>query len=74
MANISKNTPAGKGIRTAFQAMAGFVLGLVAYVWAVPGVPEAVVSYLSQNWLPMLLVAGVPAGAVAWVQNLIEKR
>lgn len=70
----NKNTPEGKGLRTAAQAMVGFIVGLFVYVWAVPGVPEAVINYLSDNWLPLLLATGVPAGAVAWVQNLLEKR
>jgi hypothetical protein len=66
-------TPVVKGVRTAFQAMLGSLLGLIAVVWAVPGVPEAVVAYLQANWLPILLTIGVPSGLVAWLQNRLGK-
>lgn len=68
-----KNTPAGKGLRTALQAVVGSAVGLVAVVWAVPGVPEAVVNYATQNWLPLLLTIGIPSGLLAWLQNKIGK-
>ena len=70
---MDKNSAVGKGVRTALQAMAGLVIGLVAVVWAVPGVPEAVTSYLVNNALQVLLVVGVPSGFVAYLQNKAGK-
>lgn len=72
MTSISKTSPAGKGVRTGLQAVAGSLIGLVVVVWAVPGVPEAVTAYVSTNWLPILLTIGVPSGLVAWLQNKAE--
>lgn len=66
-------TPVVKGVRTAFQSIIGAVIGLIAVVWAVPGVPEAVVQYLQTNWFLILLSIGVPSGLVAWLQNRLGK-
>lgn len=66
-------TPVVKGVRTAIQSIVGSVIGLIVVVWAVPGVPEAVVNYLQANWLPILLAIGVPSGLVAWLQNRLGK-
>lgn len=71
---MNKTKPLVKGLRTAAQAAVGVLVGLVAVVWAVPGVPEAVTSYLVDNALPLALMFGVPAGLVAWVQNLYEDK
>lgn len=71
---INKTTPAGKGVRTGLQAAVGSIVGLIAVVWAVPGVPDAVINYATANWLPLLLVIGVPSGLVAYAQNRIEAR
>ncbi|WP_146082358.1 hypothetical protein [Rathayibacter sp. AY1C5] len=73
MAEPTKNTPAGKGIRTAIQAIGGALVGLVAVVWAVPGVPEAVTSFLVDNTIPLLLAVGIPSGLIAFLQNKVEK-
>lgn len=70
---MDKNTPAAKGVRTAVQAIVGALVGLVLVVWAVPGVPEAVVEYLKGNLVPVLLAVGIPSGFVAWVQNRLGK-
>ena len=66
-------TPVVKGVRTAIHSIVGSVIGLIVVVWAVPGVPEAVVNYLQANWLPILLAIGVPSGLVAWLQNRLGK-
>lgn len=68
-----ERTPLNKGVRTALQAIVGALIGLVLVVWAVPGVPEAVVEYLKSNAVPVLLAIGIPSGIVAWVQNLLGK-
>jgi small basic protein len=74
MSQFNKTTPAGKGVRTALQAVVGALVGLVAVVWAVPGVPEAVQAYLVTNAIPLLLLVGVPAGVVAFLQNHFEQK
>lgn len=68
-----ERTPLNKGVRTALQAIVGALIGLVLVVWAVPGVPEAVVEYLKSNAVPVLLAIGIPSGIVAWIQNLLGK-
>ena len=68
-----ERTPLNKGVRTAVQAVVGALVGLVLVVWAVPGVPEAVVAYLSDNAITVMLAVGVPSGIVAWVQNTLGR-
>lgn len=69
----TERTPLSKGIRTALQAMVGVLVGLVAVVWAVPGVPEAVIEYLRSNVIEVAVLVGIPSGVVAWIQNAIGK-
>lgn len=68
-----ERTPINKGIRTALQAMVGLFIGLVTAVWAVPGVPEVVTQYLTDNAVQIALLVGIPSGLVAWLQNYIGK-
>jgi hypothetical protein len=68
-----ERTPLNKGIRTALQAIVGALVGLVVVVWAVPGVPEAVIEYATTNLVPLLLAIGIPSGVVAWLQNRLGK-
>ena len=70
---MDKNTPVAKGVRTALQAVVGVVIGLVAVVWAVPGVPEAVIAYLQDNLVQVLLLVGLPSGFVSYLQNKLGK-
>lgn len=70
---MNKETPTGKGLRTAVQTIIGALIGLVIAVWAVPGVPEVVIEYARTNLIPLLLVIGIPSGFVAWFQNRIGK-
>lgn len=71
---MNKNTPAAKGIRTAYQVVVAFVVGLVAVIWAVPGVPEAVVGYFREYGIQTVLGAGAASGVASYLQNLIEDR
>jgi hypothetical protein len=66
-------SPKVKGLRTAIQSMVGVVVGLAVVVWAVPGVPEAVIQYLTENAIQVALVVGIPSGVVAWLQNTLGK-
>lgn len=74
MANVkTTRTPLAKGVRTGVQSIVGSLVGLVVVVWAVPGVPEAVTNYATNNWLPILLTIGIPSGLVAYAQNKLGK-
>lgn len=70
-------TPTVKGVRTFFQTIVGLVVGLVAAVWQVPGVPAAVHAYVVANFVPLLIgliaFVGLPAGVMAWLQNRLGK-
>lgn len=69
------NSPKAKGIRTSIQAFIGFavtfVVGLVTVVWGVPGVPEAVSSYLLSQLVPILVFFGIPVGAASGIAAYI---
>jgi len=69
---IPGDTALVRGVRTVFQTIIGAFVGLVAVVWAVPGVPEAVTTYLSTNLVQLLLVVGIPAGLTSFVWNLLR--
>lgn len=66
-----------KTIRTVLQVAGGFVFGLFTTVWGVPGVPEAVQKYLSENFLQVLVSVGFPtvvaSGALAYLMNYFKK-
>lgn len=63
-----------KGLRTAAQAIVGALVGLVIVVWAVPGVPSAVINYLSTNAVELLVSVGLPSGLVSWAWNVYEAK
>lgn len=69
-------TPAVRGWRTFLQATFASVIGLLAAIWNVPGVPEAITLYAQENWLPLLLTfiatIGAPAGLISYIQNRLE--
>jgi len=70
---MNKDTALMRGVRTAIQAIIGFVTGLVVVVWQVPGVPEAVVNYTSSNLVQLAGAFGISAGLVAFVWNFFRK-
>lgn len=75
--NDQTHTPTIKGVRTFFQSLIGLLIGLVAAVWHVPGVPEAVHAYVQANFVPLFLglvgFVGLPTGLVAYFQNRLGK-
>lgn len=77
MQDPNPKPPVIKGVRTFFQTIGGLIVGLVAAVWAVPGVPEAVTAYAQANFVPLLIgltvFVGLPAGLIAWIQNRLGK-
>lgn len=70
---MNKDTALIRGVRTAIQAVIGFVTGLVVVVWNVPGVPEAVVSYTSNNIVQLAAAFGISSGLAAFVWNFFRK-
>ena len=56
-----KNTATRNSIEVALKALVGFVSGLVVVIWAVPGVQEAVVDYVTKNWMQVALAVGIPS-------------
>ena len=69
----NRETAVRKSIRVFIYAIIGFITGLVATVWAVPGVPDAVREYVAQNGPQLLLTFGLPTGLVSLVYNLLRK-
>jgi hypothetical protein len=65
-----------RGIRTTLQALLAFMVGLVLAVWQVPGVPEAVHTYISNNLPNTLLAFGLPlalgTGLVSFLWNVLR--
>ncbi len=56
-----KNTATTNSLEVALKALVGFVSGLVVVIWAVPGVQEAVLDYVSNHWMEVVAIVGVPS-------------
>ncbi len=69
----NKDTAVMRSLRVFVYAIVGFTTGLLATVWAVPGVPDAVRQYVAQNGPQLLLTFGLPTGLVSLVYNLLRK-
>lgn len=71
-------TPAQRGVRTLLQVAGGLFVGLCLAVWNVPGVPETIVAFARQNFLPLfielLALFGLPSAVIAYVQNRLETK
>lgn len=71
-------TPAVRGVRTFCQTVGGLFVGLVAAVWNVPGVPDAVHGYVVGNFVPLLVASagfvGIPAGLIAFAQHRLANK
>lgn len=64
-----QDSAVGRGLKTTVQAIIGFMIGLVVVVWAVPGVPAAVLQYVQHNWVSIALTFGIPSGVASFVWN-----
>lgn len=68
-----KNSPKGKGFRTAYQAIAGTVVAYLYGLWQLPGVSEYTSNFLQTQGIGLLVVlaglVGIPAGLFAYFQN-----
>lgn len=74
---MNKNTPKGKGFRTAYQAVAGMFLAYFTGLFALPAVREYTTGFIHTQGIPTLLVVlgafGVGSGVVAFLQNKLGK-
>lgn len=70
---LKGDTAVWRGVRTAIQAVVGFFVGLIATVWAVPGVPEAVNNYVSGHIVQLAVAFGVSSGVAAFIWNALRK-
>jgi uncharacterized membrane protein YfcA len=59
---LNQENAAARGIRTFLQALIGFITGLLIVIWGVPGVPDAVWNYFTQNIGTIIAVFGIPSG------------
>ena len=75
---LNKNTPEGKGIRTAGQTIVGTVSAYFIGLWAVPGVQDYTVNFVQTQGVAALLailaIIGVGAGVISFIQNYLESR
>lgn len=73
----SSDSATTRGLRTIVQAFIGFIIGLGVAIWAVPGVPAAVTSYVQGNLPQLLLMVGVPvaisSGLISFIWNFFRK-
>lgn len=68
----TQDSSTGRAVKTFVQAIIGFVVGLLVTVWAVPGVPHAVLDYLQKNFLQIALLFGVPSGLSSFIWNWLR--
>lgn len=76
--NINNNDSAvGRGIRTAIQALGGFIIGLAIAIWQVPGVADVVKLYVSQHFVELVIAFGIPSavgsGVLGFLWNFFRK-
>lgn len=70
---LKGDTAVWRTARTAVQAVIGFFVGLLAVVWAVPGVPQAVNNYVSGHWIGLLAAFGIPTVVASLIWNLLRQ-
>ena len=70
---MDKNSPKGKGFRTAYQAIAGAIVAYFTGLLSLPAVREYTTSFVQTQGVSTLLVVlaafGIGAGTVSFVQN-----
>jgi uncharacterized protein HemX len=71
-------TPTQRGVRTALQTVGGTIVAYFTGLLALPAVREYTESFIQTQGVAALLLVltalGLGAGAVAFVQNLLETR
>ncbi len=66
--DVKRDSALARSARTLIQA----TIGLFVAVWAVPGVPEVVQNYVSNNLIPSVLGVGGIAAVAAFVWNKLR--
>lgn len=69
----NQDSATGRAIKTGLQSVIGFIVGLAIVIWTVPGVPAAIISYLQDNLIQVLLIVGIPSGLTSGIWNIIRK-
>lgn len=74
---MDKHTPTGKGLRTAYQTVAGTVIAYFTGLLALPAVREYTTNFINTQGvaalLAMLAAFGIGAGVVSFLQNKLGK-
>lgn len=74
--NQSNDTALVRGVRTSIQAalatLLTFSVGCIFAVWNVPGVPDALLSYIYNNLPQCLMAIGLPTGIVSFIWNVLR--
>jgi hypothetical protein len=65
-------TAVALGVRTFLKDSLKVIAGLLTVIWAVPGVPEAVTSYLETNLLNLSVGLGIGTGVVRLVIGILN--
>lgn len=77
MFKIDKETPKGKGLRTAVQAIVGTFMAFVTGLWAIPEVQLYVETFVREEGVALVVVllglVGVSSGLTAFIQNRLGK-
>lgn len=71
---MKKDSALWRGTVTALQAVFAFLVGLIAVVWNVDGVPQAVVAYTQNNLPELLALFGLGTGLTSFLFNLIFRK
>lgn len=69
---LNQDNSTARGVRTGLQTLIGLFVGLIVAVWAVPGVPDVIFKYFTDNILNAVALFGLPtvvSGIVAKVWN-----
>lgn len=74
---MNKNTPQGKGIRTAVQAMIGTFVAFFTGLWAIDEVRLYTETFVREEGVALVLVVlgvvGVSAGLISFLQNKLGR-
>lgn len=72
-----KNTPKAKGLRTAYQAIAGMVMTYFVGLWAIPEVQQYTSAFVREQGVATLVVVlgafGLGAGLISFIQNRLGR-
>lgn len=67
----TQESTTGRGLKTVAQAIIGFVAGLILAIWAVPGVPEVIKTYLQTHLMEVILTVGIPTALSSGVTSFV---